>query len=116
MYRCQLGWRNARREKCSGSVFRGKRPVFCFYAEGSSTHSRLKFLVKLGKTFPEAYAMLKEVYGNECLSRTQVFDGFNGLKRDVKRPKIIRAPDGPQHKKRTKTLKKFVNQSAKIVV
>ncbi|KAJ8951218.1 hypothetical protein NQ318_010245 [Aromia moschata] len=31
----------------------------------------LKFLVKLGKTFAEAYAMLKEVYGNECLSRTQ---------------------------------------------
>ncbi|KAJ8943442.1 hypothetical protein NQ318_015722 [Aromia moschata] len=31
----------------------------------------LKFLVKLGKTFTEACAMLKEVYGNECLSRTQ---------------------------------------------
>ncbi|KAJ8952534.1 hypothetical protein NQ318_003330 [Aromia moschata] len=30
----------------------------------------LKFLVKLGKTFTEAYAMLKEVYENECLSRT----------------------------------------------
>ncbi|KAJ8954151.1 hypothetical protein NQ318_005745 [Aromia moschata] len=33
----------------------------------------LKFLVKLGKNYTEAYAMLKEVYGNECLSRTQVF-------------------------------------------
>ncbi|KAJ8954378.1 hypothetical protein NQ318_011051, partial [Aromia moschata] len=27
----------------------------------------LKFLVKLRKTFTEAYAMLKEVYGNECI-------------------------------------------------
>ncbi|KAJ8941345.1 hypothetical protein NQ318_004789 [Aromia moschata] len=36
----------------------------------------LKFLVKLGKTFPEAYAVLKEVYGNECLSRSQVFECF----------------------------------------
>ncbi|KAJ8956495.1 hypothetical protein NQ318_019213 [Aromia moschata] len=35
----------------------------------------LKCLVKLGKTFTEAYAMLK-VYGNECLSRTQVFEWF----------------------------------------
>ncbi|KAJ8934260.1 hypothetical protein NQ318_013382 [Aromia moschata] len=50
--------------------------------------ANLKFLVKLGKTFTEAYAMLKEVYGNECLSRTQ---------RNVQRPKAIRALDGPQH-------------------
>ncbi|KAJ8958484.1 hypothetical protein NQ318_002277 [Aromia moschata] len=44
----------------------------------------LKFLVKLEKTFTEDYAMFKEVYGNECLSRTQ---------REVKRPKTIRAPN-----------------------
>ncbi|KAJ8957022.1 hypothetical protein NQ318_012195 [Aromia moschata] len=36
----------------------------------------LKVLVRLEKTFTEAYAMLKEVYGNECLSRTQVFEWF----------------------------------------
>ncbi|KAJ8946884.1 hypothetical protein NQ318_008240 [Aromia moschata] len=35
-----------------------------------------KFLVQMRKTFIEAYAMLKEVYGNECLSRTQVFEWF----------------------------------------
>ncbi|KAJ8952426.1 hypothetical protein NQ318_014518 [Aromia moschata] len=34
----------------------------------------LKFLVKLGKTFTDAYVMLKKVYGNECLCRMQVFD------------------------------------------
>ncbi|KAJ8944951.1 hypothetical protein NQ318_013099 [Aromia moschata] len=50
----------------------------------------LKFLVKLGKTFTEAYAMLKEVYGNECLSCTQVFEWFKRFKG-----------------KRTKTLKKI---------
>ncbi|KAJ8938889.1 hypothetical protein NQ318_016093 [Aromia moschata] len=67
----------------------------------------LKFLVKLGKTFTDAYAMLKEMYGNEC---TQVpahkfFNGLNGLNRDVKRPKTTRAPEGPQRQKQTKTLK-----------
>ncbi|KAJ8943439.1 hypothetical protein NQ318_015719 [Aromia moschata] len=36
----------------------------------------LKFLFKLEKTFTEAYAMLKEVYGHECLSHTQVFEWF----------------------------------------
>ncbi|KAJ8941778.1 hypothetical protein NQ318_006814 [Aromia moschata] len=40
----------------------------------------LKFLVKLGKTFTEVYAMLKEVYGNECLSRTQIFVWFKRFK------------------------------------
>ncbi|KAJ8962823.1 hypothetical protein NQ318_001223 [Aromia moschata] len=40
----------------------------------------LKFLVKLGKNFSEVYAMLKEVYGNECLSRTQVFELFKRFK------------------------------------
>ncbi|KAJ8958893.1 hypothetical protein NQ318_019661 [Aromia moschata] len=40
----------------------------------------LKFLVKLGKTFAEVYAMLKEVYVNECLSRTQVFEWFKRFK------------------------------------
>ncbi|KAJ8949172.1 hypothetical protein NQ318_021663 [Aromia moschata] len=40
----------------------------------------LKFLIKLRKTFTEAYAMLKEVYGNECLSRTHVFEWFKQFK------------------------------------
>ncbi|KAJ8942882.1 hypothetical protein NQ318_007660 [Aromia moschata] len=40
----------------------------------------LKYLVKLGKTFAEAYAMLKEEYGNECLFRTQVFECFQRFK------------------------------------
>ncbi|KAJ8960428.1 hypothetical protein NQ318_013711 [Aromia moschata] len=40
----------------------------------------LKFLVKLGKTFTEAYEMLKEVDENECLSRTQVSEWFKRFK------------------------------------
>ncbi|KAJ8951204.1 hypothetical protein NQ318_010231 [Aromia moschata] len=58
----------------------------------------LKFHVKLGKTFKEAYAMLKEVYGNAFLSRTQ---------RDVKRPKTIRSPDGPQREKTDGNIEKI---------
>ncbi|KAJ8951899.1 hypothetical protein NQ318_019877 [Aromia moschata] len=40
----------------------------------------IKFLVRLGKTFTEAYAMLKEAYGDECLSRTRVFEWFKRFK------------------------------------
>ena len=34
----------------------------------------LKFLVKLGKTATESLEMLKQVYGDEALSRARVFD------------------------------------------
>ncbi|KAJ8947293.1 hypothetical protein NQ318_014190 [Aromia moschata] len=59
----------------------------------------LKSLVKLGKTFTDAYAVLKEVYGNECFSRTQ----FKRFKEGRERLKTIHAPDSPQRQKRTKT-------------
>ncbi|KAJ8962488.1 hypothetical protein NQ318_000876 [Aromia moschata] len=53
----------------------------------------LKFLVKPGMYVYPAHKFL------------------NGLKRDVKRPKTIRAPDGPQRQKRTRTLKKLAKPS-----
>ncbi|KAJ8933179.1 hypothetical protein NQ318_006473, partial [Aromia moschata] len=65
------------------------------------------FLVKLGKTVTEAYAMLKEVYGDECLSRTQVLEWFKRFEEGRETTEEIRAPDGPQSQKRTKTLKKL---------
>ncbi|KAJ8961821.1 hypothetical protein NQ318_021436 [Aromia moschata] len=76
----------------------------------------LKFLVKLGKTFTEAYAMLKEVYGNECLSRTQVFEWFNeGRETTEDNP----CPGRPSTSKTNENIEKSgksVKKSAKIVV
>ncbi|KAJ8960222.1 hypothetical protein NQ318_003946 [Aromia moschata] len=40
----------------------------------------LKFQVTLGNTFTEPYAMLKEVYRNEYLSRMQVFEWLKRFK------------------------------------
>jgi len=34
----------------------------------------VKFYAKLGKSAAEMYDLLKKVYGDECLSRTQVFE------------------------------------------
>jgi len=34
----------------------------------------VKFCVKLGKSATETYDLSKKVYGDECLSRTQVFE------------------------------------------
>lgn len=40
----------------------------------------MKFLVKLGKSATETYTLLKEVYGDECLSRSQVFEWYKKFK------------------------------------
>jgi len=52
----------------------------------------VKFCVKLGKSATEMYDFLKKVYGDECLSHTQVFEWFERFKegreeiRDNQRP------------------------------
>lgn len=40
----------------------------------------VKFLVKLGKSATETYSMLQQVYGDECLSRTRVFEWHKRFK------------------------------------
>ena len=40
----------------------------------------IKFLTKLGKTATGTYNLLTEVYGDQCLSRTQVFEWFKKFK------------------------------------
>jgi len=40
----------------------------------------VKFCVKLGKCATETYDLLKKVYGDECLSHTQVFEWFKMFK------------------------------------
>jgi hypothetical protein len=40
----------------------------------------VEFLAKLGKSATETYNLLMEVYGDECLSHTQVFEWFKIFK------------------------------------
>ncbi|KAJ8953153.1 hypothetical protein NQ318_017180 [Aromia moschata] len=62
----------------------------------------------MGKTFTEAYAMLKEVYGNECLSRTQVFEWFQRFKEGRETTEDDPRPGRHSTSKRTKTVKKLI--------
>ncbi|KAJ8946216.1 hypothetical protein NQ318_013027 [Aromia moschata] len=75
----------------------------------------LKFLVKRAKSFTEACAMLKEVYGNECLSHTQVFEWFKRFKEGRETTKDDPRPGRHSTSKneRTKTLKKLVKSAMK---
>lgn len=40
----------------------------------------IKFLTKLKKSATETYNLLTEIYGDQCLSRTQVFEWFKKFK------------------------------------
>ena len=40
----------------------------------------IKFCFKLGKTFTETYELFKKVYGDDCMSRTQVCTWFTRFK------------------------------------
>jgi len=42
--------------------------------------ANMKFCVQLGKSGTETYDLLKKVYGDECPSRTQVFEWFKRFK------------------------------------
>ena len=75
----------------------------------------VKFCVKPGKSATETYDLLKKVYGDECLSRTQVFECLKGLKREGKRSETISAPVVPAHQKQTLTSEKSVKLFDKIV-
>ena len=38
--------------------------------------ANIKFCVKLEKKFAETYELMKKVYGDDCMSRTQVYTWF----------------------------------------
>ncbi|KAJ8952146.1 hypothetical protein NQ318_018482 [Aromia moschata] len=65
-----------------------------------------KLLVKLWKTFTEAYAMLKEVYGNECLSRTEVFEQFKRFKEGRETTEDDQRPGRPSASKTNENIDK----------
>ncbi|KAJ8953745.1 hypothetical protein NQ318_015401 [Aromia moschata] len=66
----------------------------------------LNFHVELGKTFTKAYAMLKEVYGNECLSLTQVFEWFKRFKEGREASENDPRPEWPSTSKMDKNFEK----------
>ncbi|KAJ8963398.1 hypothetical protein NQ318_018877 [Aromia moschata] len=76
----------------------------------------LKFLVKLGKTFTEAYAMLKEVYGNERLFRTQVFEWFKRFKEGRETTEDDPRPGRPSTSKMDKNIEKLGSNSRKFTL
>jgi len=66
----------------------------------------VKFCVKLGKSAAETYDLLKKVYGDECLSRTQVFEWFKRFKEEREEIRDDQLPDHPSTSKTDANIKK----------
>lgn len=66
----------------------------------------MKFLVQLGKSTTETYSFLQQVYGNECMQQTQVFERYS--KKGKKIFVMIHAQDILQLRKKMKTSRNFI--------
>ena len=50
-------------------------------AEVDEKRVRIKFCVRLGKTGSETFEMLKQAFGDSCMSRSQTFEWFGRFKK-----------------------------------
>jgi len=82
-------------------------------------HVNVKFCVELGKPTTETYDLLKKVYGDECLSRTQVFDWFKRFKEGREEIGDDQCPGHPSTSKTDANIEKvgeIVRQSHRLSI
>ena len=79
----------------------------------------VKFCVQLGKSATETYDLLKKVYGDECLSRTQVFEWFKMFKEGREQIGDDRRPGRPSTSKTDANIEKvgqIVRQNQRLSI
>jgi transposase len=79
----------------------------------------VKFCVKLGKSAIETYDLLKKVYGDECLSRTPVFEWFKRFKEGSEEIRDDQHPSRPSALKADANVKKvgeIVRQNSRLSI
>jgi len=69
-------------------------------------HVNVKLCVKLGKSNTETYDMLKKDYGDECLSRTEVFEWFKRFTVGKEEFRDDRHPGSPSTSKTDASIEK----------
>jgi len=75
----------------------------------------VKVCVKLGKSAIEMYDLLKKVYGDKCLSCTQVFEWFKRFKEGREEIGDNQRPGHPSTSKTDANIKKSVKLFNKII-
>jgi hypothetical protein len=77
-------------------------------------HFNMKFCVRIGKSTTETYDLLKKVYGDECLSHTQVFRWFKRFKEGREEIGDDQRPSLPSTSKTDAKIEKLVKLFDKI--
>ena len=68
--------------------------------------ANIKFCFKLGKKFSETYELLKKVYGDDCMSRTQVYTWFTRFKNGHDDLNDDSRPEWPESSNRAELVEK----------
>ena len=68
--------------------------------------ANIKFCVKLEKKFAETYEKMKKVYGDDCMSRTQVYTWFTRFKNDREDLNDDQRPGRPEVRNRAELVEK----------
>jgi hypothetical protein len=79
-------------------------------------HINIKFCFKLGKTFMDTHEMMKNVYGDQCMSHTHCYEWLKRFKAVGSQHTMSRIGDGPQRHVMTLMLRKFVESCVLIVI
>ena len=79
----------------------------------------VKFCVQLGKSAAETYDLLKKVCGDECLSRTQVFEWFERFKKGREEIRDNQHPGCPSTSKTDANIEKvgeIVQENRRLII
>ena len=68
--------------------------------------ANIKFCVKLEKKFAETYELMKKVYGDDCMSRAQLYTWFTRFKNGREDLNDDLRPDRPEVSNRAELMKK----------
>jgi len=79
--------------------------------------ANIKFCFKLGKTFTETHQMMKQVYGDDCLSRSRIHEWFKRFqegREDLEDDERLgRAKYVVNEKKNTEIVREFIKKEPK---
>jgi len=78
--------------------------------------ANIKFCFKIGKTFTETFQLMKQVYGDDCLSRTRVhewFQRFQSGREDINDNEHVGQPKSVITENSIETAREFIKNHPK---
>jgi len=74
--------------------------------------ANIKFCFKIGKTFTETFQLMKQVYGDDCLSRSRV-QRFQSGREDINDDEHVGQPKSGITENSIETVREFIKNQPK---